>query len=332
MPWTFPLLILLHSSLQITEWCHHGSLYDLLHVSEYYVRDSSISGRHSISKRTPSQHLSYSRSSLIRMSNASLENDELQTSNLPEALMRLEEGTIEGSNPHQRSGSGKSSNSNDHHHNDRFAAPSTHLGSRVVSLKSGSYIAAPPLVNIVLDVTTNEVMEMYPAVPTTEKGEVSLKASGAMASSSMMTKLKSAASVMQSSLMGFGFGQNATELRSLPESAESARRFSIFLPWSILMLPSLCFSVSRSDSRSSLLLTGDSSRQSLGYCLPMSMRVKMVRDCCAGVAFLHSRGLMHCDIKSLNFLVTRDFVVKLSDLGEARPYRATLVDRIKLPK
>lgn len=27
---------------------------------------------------------------------------------------------------------------------------------------------------------------------------------------------------------------------------------------------------------------------------------------------------MHCDIKSLNFLITKDFVVKLSDLGEAR--------------
>lgn len=41
---------------------------------------------------------------------------------------------------------------------------------------------------------------------------------------------------------------------------------------------------------------------------------------------------MHCDIKSLNFLVTKDFVVKLSDLGEARSYKAAPVDRIKLPK
>lgn len=87
-----------------------------------------------------------------------------------------------------------------------------------------------------------------------------------------------------------------------------------------------------SDSRSSLLLTGDTVRNSLGYCLPTPLRLKMVRDCCAGVAFLHSRGLMHCDIKSLNFLVTKDFVVKLSDLGEARPYRAIHVDRVKLPK
>ena len=30
---------------------------------------------------------------------------------------------------------------------------------------------------------------------------------------------------------------------------------------------------------------------------------------------------MHCDIKSLNFLVTKDFTVKLADLGEARPFK-----------
>jgi hypothetical protein len=27
----------------VTEWCHHGSLYDLLHTSEYYIRDSYTS-------------------------------------------------------------------------------------------------------------------------------------------------------------------------------------------------------------------------------------------------------------------------------------------------
>lgn len=34
--------------------------------------------------------------------------------------------------------------------------------------------------------------------------------------------------------------------------------------------------------------------------------------------------MMHCDIKSLNFLVSKDFVIKLSDLGEARPFHANI--------
>jgi hypothetical protein len=157
------------------------------------------------------------------MSNISLENEDLQTSNLPDALMRLEEGARGGGSPQRGealSGSGKSSNSNEHHQSDRSAAPLARLGSRVVSLKSGSYSAAPPLVNIVLDVSTNEVTEMNPA---TDKLEVSLKTSGMLASSSMMTKLKSAASVMQSSLMGFGFGQDITKINPSPES-DSGRR------------------------------------------------------------------------------------------------------------
>lgn len=70
-----------------------------------------------------------------------------------------------------------------------------------------------------------------------------------------------------------------------------------------------------------LLAHGNPTRQSLGFCLPMRLRLQMIRDCCAGVAYLHSKGLMHCDIKSLNFLVTKDFVVKLADLGEARPFK-----------
>ena len=38
----------------------------------------------------------------------------------------------------------------------------------------------------------------------------------------------------------------------------------------------------------------------------------------AGVAHLHSNGIMHNDIKSLNFLVDKDLRVKLADLGESR--------------
>jgi serine/threonine protein kinase len=36
----------------------------------------------------------------------------------------------------------------------------------------------------------------------------------------------------------------------------------------------------------------------------IQQRVRMMRDAVNAIAFLHSKGYMHCDIKSLNFLVT----------------------------
>ena len=59
-------------------------------------------------------------------------------------------------------------------------------------------------------------------------------------------------------------------------------------------------------------------QHTLGHKLPFAMRLSLARDAAAGVAFLHSKGLIHCDIKSLNFLITKDLVIKLSDLGESR--------------
>ncbi|KAH7058438.1 kinase-like domain-containing protein [Linnemannia elongata] len=38
----------------------------------------------------------------------------------------------------------------------------------------------------------------------------------------------------------------------------------------------------------------------------------------AGVAHLHSLGLVHCDLKTLNLLLTEDLVLKVSDFGQAR--------------
>jgi serine/threonine protein kinase len=52
--------------------------------------------------------------------------------------------------------------------------------------------------------------------------------------------------------------------------------------------------------------------------LPVSLRLRLARDCAAGVAHLHASGIMHNDIKSLNFLVDRNLRVKLADLGESR--------------
>ena len=45
-------------------------------------------------------------------------------------------------------------------------------------------------------------------------------------------------------------------------------------------------------------------------------RLKACRDMCRAVAFIHSQGLIHRDIKPDNFFVTADFVTKLGDFGE----------------
>eukprot|EP00601_Ochromonadales_sp_CCMP2298_P031967 CAMPEP_0173324862 /NCGR_PEP_ID=MMETSP1144-20121109/170_1 /TAXON_ID=483371 /ORGANISM="non described non described, Strain CCMP2298" /LENGTH=196 /DNA_ID=CAMNT_0014268957 /DNA_START=3 /DNA_END=593 /DNA_ORIENTATION=- len=86
-----------------------------------------------------------------------------------------------------------------------------------------------------------------------------------------------------------------------------------------------------SQSIPSLLLSClSSSVHSLGHVLPVSIKMRMARECCAGVAYLHSKQIMHCDIKTLNFLVTSSLTVKLADLGEARFFTAK--DPRKLPR
>ena len=54
----------------------------------------------------------------------------------------------------------------------------------------------------------------------------------------------------------------------------------------------------------------------------------MAVDACAGIAFLHqcTPPIIHRDIKSLNFLVDREYRVKLADLGEARELSSDIVD------
>jgi serine/threonine protein kinase len=69
-------------------------------------------------------------------------------------------------------------------------------------------------------------------------------------------------------------------------------------------------SISALGSRSipSVLLSCiSSSVHSLGHLLPTSIKLRMAKECCAGVMYLHSKSIMHCDIKSLNFLGARHF-------------------------
>jgi hypothetical protein len=219
------------------------------------VRDSSISGRQSLSKRTPSQHYYYSnqshRPSLVRPSLSALshegekegERDEneldLTHSNLhlPETLVRLEEGMssntplrIERGEKDREggfSGSGKSSGSG--YERDKEKEPFSHShrsASRLVTLRGGSYLSTPPLLNIVVDLNTNEVIDMSDS-STPEKKESGDLNRGNGVVPKMIKSLKSAATVMQSGFMGFGFGLGVTEQPPAlirQESNESLRR------------------------------------------------------------------------------------------------------------
>lgn len=73
-----------------------------------------------------------------------------------------------------------------------------------------------------------------------------------------------------------------------------------------------------SFGRSTLMKGDRGSVMPAAYRLSYTMRHKMMLDVIRGLAHLHSLGYIHSDIKSLNFLVTEDFRVKLSDTGESR--------------
>lgn len=47
----------------------------------------------------------------------------------------------------------------------------------------------------------------------------------------------------------------------------------------------------------------DSIDLSIAHSVGFPTRMKMMRDAIAGITYMHSKGFMHCDIKSLNFLV-----------------------------
>jgi serine/threonine protein kinase len=156
----------------------------------------------------------------------------------------------------------------------------------------------------------------------------------------IIEKFKSAASVFRSKVMGFGLGPvDAVKV----DDSRSSRRSQISNGNSISQqsVGQLLLSTTESNSFSSkggAVSTSENSRHrfrsksltSVGKGISNRMKIKLAHDCIAGVAFLHSKGLMHCDIKSLNFLVTASLVVKLSDLGEARSSNNLRESEIKL--
>jgi serine/threonine protein kinase len=50
-------------------------------------------------------------------------------------------------------------------------------------------------------------------------------------------------------------------------------------------------------------------------CYPLPLSYSVLQACATGLAFVHSRGIVHRDIKSLNYLIDSSLQVKLGDLG-----------------
>ena len=50
----------------------------------------------------------------------------------------------------------------------------------------------------------------------------------------------------------------------------------------------------------------------------------LIRQACAGIGYAHRAGLVHCDVKPHNFLITPDYRLKVTDFGIARALETIL--------
>lgn len=58
--------------------------------------------------------------------------------------------------------------------------------------------------------------------------------------------------------------------------------------------------------------------EAMGKPLAVERTLNLATQICAGIGYAHRAGLVHCDVKSQNVLVTRDGRVKVTDFGIAR--------------
>jgi hypothetical protein len=140
----------------------------------------------------------------------------------------------------------------------------------------------------------------------------------------LLRKLRSAASIFQSSSMGYGMGPAGANITQEPHLMKmSGGRQSLSNSAHLSGGSHGSRPRSNTGNRARLRSSIDSKAAAvpLSELLPTTLRLQMSMDCCSGLSYLHQKGILHADIKSLNFLVTRDLVVKLADLGEARLIR-----------
>ena len=58
--------------------------------------------------------------------------------------------------------------------------------------------------------------------------------------------------------------------------------------------------------------------------LPLDRAIDLIVQACAALGFAHHAGLVHCDVKPQNILVTNDGRVKVTDFGIARAISASV--------
>lgn len=151
-------------------------------------------------------------------------------------------------------------------------------------------------------------------------GSIASRATAGGKRGALEPQLQSATSILLTRELGYGMGPNARQPSSMNYTVKS-----------ISGAHGSISGLGNSRSIPSVLLSCiSSSVHSLGHLLPTAIKLRMAKECCAGVMYLHSKSIMHCDIKSLNFLVTANLNIKLADLGEARFFNDT--DPRKLPR
>lgn len=68
-------------------------------------------------------------------------------------------------------------------------------------------------------------------------------------------------------------------------------------------------------------------RAAAGQTFGIDEAVDIVRQICEGVGYAHRRGLVHCDLKPQNVIVTPERKAKVADFGIARAYTAMVAER-----
>ena len=63
--------------------------------------------------------------------------------------------------------------------------------------------------------------------------------------------------------------------------------------------------------------------------LPYSRRMRMLLDVVKGMQYLRHKKIVHCDLKTPNLLVDRQFLVKVADFGLARLHKDSLAAQLK---